>query len=230
MNKKQVLILSGIALITFAVIFLLCKRCCDKADSNNIKPILSDSITYWKTEANKSVARVEKLAADYALKDKKFSDSLRKVYKIKYDKQLKEYIVAYTKTKSDVKPVDTIIREVVIVDSTGCEKVLAMRQRFSSNYYKAVVQIGDSSFMRIQITDTISVIWSEIKKRNRLKALVLNISLSNPDTKVEGIKSFRIEQPKPKKFGLGLDIGYEFDGLRLRPYFGLGFSYNFIRF
>jgi len=60
----------------------------------------------------------------------------------------------------------------------------------------------------------------------------VDLSLSDPHAQIEGVQTFTIPPEKPKRLGLGLQIGYRYDVLQnaVSPSIGLGLSYNFIRF
>lgn len=70
---------------------------------------------------------------------------------------------------------------------------------------------------------------SVVKKKRKYEAIVKN---SNPYCYTKDIAAYKLDMPKPKKFGIGVSVGYGLDLLTLRPspYVGVGISYNLIRF
>jgi hypothetical protein len=80
------------------------------------------------------------------------------------------------------------------------------------------------------IKDSITAVT--YKKRVSLfkKELYENIFSSNPNAVISGITSVKIDQAKPIKFGIGLQIGYSWNGSSFKPTVGIGVSYNIIRF
>jgi hypothetical protein len=59
------------------------------------------------------------------------------------------------------------------------------------------------------------------------------ITSDNPYLKTIGVRSFKTDTPKPKRYGLGVQIGYGIPAsnpLSLKPYVGVGISYNLIVF
>jgi len=52
---------------------------------------------------------------------------------------------------------------------------------------------------------------------------------ANPNTVIYGLDYFEIS-PKPKRWGVGPQLGVGFDGHKLHPYLGVGISYNLIQF
>jgi hypothetical protein len=66
------------------------------------------------------------------------------------------------------------------------------------------------------------------KKRNIYKAV---LTYDNPYLNTVDIKSVKMDLPKVKKYGMGLQVGCGVTKeLKASPYIGVGLSYNFIRF
>lgn len=199
-----------------------------------VQPV--DSTFYWKNKYHQEVASLKGFAIQFQLKEKKLADSLADVYNTKA-KWLQEWVLAFTETRAELKPVEKTKEEdyhpPVVINGVECPpQVKRMRQSFSHPYYDAQVQLGDSSYLLLQGRDSISVLWKIVKEGrlfNRRTLLQLDVSLANPDTRVTGLKAFRAGPLKPKRLGLGFQVGYQFTGKEFRPYFGVGASYNFIR-
>lgn len=64
------------------------------------------------------------------------------------------------------------------------------------------------------------------------KAYYIDVFSDDPRVTIENVKRFTIETSKPKKFGIGLNVGYGygFASNQWQPYIGAGLSYNLIRF
>lgn len=62
------------------------------------------------------------------------------------------------------------------------------------------------------------------------KRPVLNLYTDNPYLKTIGIASYKTDTPKPKKYGIGISVGYAICGSGLSPFAGVGLNYNLIRF
>lgn len=62
----------------------------------------------------------------------------------------------------------------------------------------------------------------------------IDVFSDDPRVSINGLKSFRIKETTPKRFGLGFQAGYGLakDGTTLRalPYFGVGLNYNLVEF
>jgi hypothetical protein len=109
-------------------------------------------------------------------------------------------------------------------------------QDFQSEYYKAQVQIGDSSYMHLQSFDTVTVLWKKVTEGsifNRRNLIQLDVSTANPDTKVSGIKAYRISE-KPKRWAVGIGAGYGVplygNSLQAVPFIGITITKSIIRF
>ncbi len=69
---------------------------------------------------------------------------------------------------------------------------------------------------------------SLVKNKRKWDALIKS---SSPYSSVSEITTALINPPKPKRFGIGVHIGYGINSsLQLNPYLGIGVSYNVIRF
>jgi hypothetical protein len=137
-------------------------------------------------------------------------DSLAKVYNVK-PKKIIEYVVVTTEGNTDVRPEGKPTIEDYFPVEKDCPPIpKRVSQNFSSPYYKAKVQIGDSSYMHLQSFDTVTVLWKKVNEGsifNRKHLIQLDVSTANPDTKVTGIKTYRIYE-KPKKWAIGFGFGY----------------------
>ncbi len=236
MTRRQIILTSGSLLLflIIAVMLMTGKLSCNKPPKV-VAPI--DSTFYWKNRYEKEVASQRGYAQQFELVQRRIADSLALAFDTKA-RLIKEWIMAYTRTQADIPAVfesrQYDYAPPVIINNTECPpQVKRMRQAFHSPYYDAQVQLGDSSYLHLQGTDSITVLWKLVREGrllNRRKLLQLDVSNANPDTRIIGLKSFRAGPIKPKRLGIGLQAGYEFDGKRFRPYWGLGVSYNLIRF
>jgi len=64
------------------------------------------------------------------------------------------------------------------------------------------------------------------------KKPTIAVFTDNPYIRTVGIKSFKTDVQKPKKFGIGAQVGYGYSigANKASPYIGIGGAYNFIRF
>lgn len=52
----------------------------------------------------------------------------------------------------------------------------------------------------------------------------------NPHSHITGLQSMLLTSERDKKFGIGVQAGYGWNGLKWAPYFGFGIQYSIIRF
>ena len=84
--------------------------------------------------------------------------------------------------------------------------------------------------VRLAVPMELDIISGWNKKTKQYNAAALS---SNPYVIFNGINSFKMGLTKPKKIGIGLNVGYGVilkSNPELRPYIGVGVSYNLIRF
>ncbi len=88
---------------------------------------------------------------------------------------------------------------------------------------------SDSSKTTVSIQVENEYTVSLVKKKKKYEAIVKNY---NPYSSVSEISAISLQGfPRPKKFGLGVQLGYGINSsFRVQPYIGIGLSYNVIRF
>jgi hypothetical protein len=167
----------------------------------------------WVNDAGDIVASLKADPSYFAADRAHLIDSLAKVYNSK-PKNVIEYVIATTEGQSDIRPEGKpTVEDYFPIDTAkkDCPPVQRnVAQNFSSPYYKAHVQIGDSSYMHLQSFDTVTVLWKKVNEGsifNRKHLIQLDVSTANPDTKVSGIKAYRIYE-KPKRWAIGVQLGY----------------------
>lgn len=212
---------------------------CNRATPTGQAP---DSVMYWRNEANKGVASLRGAIQDFGVQSKKLTDSIARVYGSKFN-QLREYVIATMETRADV-PFEqgSTERDYMPIDSERPDcppETRNIRGSFQSPYYHADAQLGEDPYLKVIGFDTLTVVWKDTtigRFLNRKKYLQLDISLANPDTKISGIKSYRVPPPLPKKWAIGLQFGFSgyFDVRRQRlgfaPTIGVGVTKTLIRF
>ena len=72
-------------------------------------------------------------------------------------------------------------------------------------------------------------LWVGLKKKEKTPSVIL--ASNNPYINVLEISSIKFDAPKPKKYGIGINLGYGITkNGTLSPYVGLGVSYNIMSF
>jgi len=218
-----------IAIVLFVIISKVTN--CNGTGSSSINA--PDSVFYYKNEANKATAYLKEALASWEASDQHWKDSIAKVYNSK-TKFLKEILVIDQKGDADIEPTGPVERDFYPVYMTDCPpEVKNIRQRFSNEWYDATVQIGDSSYLHLKAQDRITVVWKQVNEGSifhRKKYLQLDVSNENPDVTVTGLKTFRVNEKKPKQWSVGLQVGYGISGRKPSIYVGIGISKSIIRF
>ena len=72
-------------------------------------------------------------------------------------------------------------------------------------------------------------LWGVLKKKEKTPSII--ITSENSYIKTLSVSSIKFDMPKPKRYGIGVQIGYGITReFKLSPYVGIGLSYNAIRF
>lgn len=131
---------------------------------------------------------------------------------------------------------DTIIKtEIKYVYDTifqDGDTILVPLQKYAVHHNDKWIGVNfdsDSSTTQISIKVENEYTVSLVKKKKKYEAIVKNY---NPYSSVSEISAVSLQGlPKPKKFGLGVHVGYGINSsFRVAPYIGIGVSYNVIRF
>jgi hypothetical protein len=198
-----------------------------------------DSTAYYKNKMGDTVAALRGAISDFAIRTRE-ADSIAAVYRVKF-KDLQSYVSAYLSGHTNLPPVDTSLHIKYRDRDTGSVSFLpleveSMSQQFKNNYYTADVLIASdakSSYLHLQQFDTITVLWTRVKTGsffNRKTYVQVNASLANPDVHLYGLRAYRIPDARPKRFGIGLQAGYGWNGQAWKPYAGIGLTYSVIKF
>ncbi len=192
----------------------------------------------WINDAGDIVSSLKGTPEAFAVVDRKEADSIAKVFKVK-EKQLLEYIIALEHTNADLlADINSKEADYFPVDTTkDCPpEIKNLRQTFINPYYIAKAQLGDSPYLHLQAFDTVTVLWKKVNEGsifNRRHLIQLDVSTANPDTKVSGIKAYRIIE-KPKRWAIGVTAGYGFNLKSSVPQFvpmiSFGITKTLIRF
>jgi len=131
---------------------------------------------------------------------------------------------------------DTIIKtEIKYVYDTifqDGDTILVPLKKYAVHHNDRWVNVNfdsDSSNTTINIQVENEYTVSLVKKKKKYEAIVKNY---NPYSSVSEISAVSLQGfPRPKKFGLGVHLGYGINSsFRVQPYIGIGVSYNVIRF
>lgn len=223
-------IITGAALIAL-VIVLLSNRKGDPAEIGYIP----DSTQYWKNRAGQLVASLKQREEDFNVVEKGWKDSVAKLHNTTAAR-IQAAISLALSGRAEVPAVGPPVIEYKYRDTSGpCLDISSMSQLFLSPYYMANAYIGiDTSLLTLQTYDTLHLVVKEVKEGNifnRRQYLQLDVRNANPYNLVTGLKMYRVPALKPKRWGIGPQIGVTLDGSgQVKPYAGIGINYSLIRF
>jgi hypothetical protein len=122
-----------------------------------------------------------------------------------------------------VNPCDSIKKPAIVLPFTFKDK---------TEYYDIFGGFDLKGKMNISLNVPISLdVWAGLDKQTKqYKAVVTS---TNPHVHINEIKSLKLDVPKVRRFGIGIQIGYGFEVSetpRFAPVISLGLNYNVIRF
>lgn len=222
-----------VAIVLALILFIVLMKC---TVSKDVLPASkTDTLTRWEVKDSLYVSSLlTKKDQEYSNLDKHLRDSIAGIYRIT-TKQINELLQANLKAESEVPAIDSAVIEVAPSPVKNCPPIVkSMTQRYKNKWYDATATTGERPRLLLKVYDTLTVIQHEVTTGNifnRQRYHQLDISLSNPVNIISGVRSFKVTAPKPKKFGIGVQVGYGWQsGLRPSIYAGVGIQYSIIRF
>lgn len=130
---------------------------------------------------------------------------------------------------------DIIDTDVILIDTEDEEVmskpaiVLPFNFAERNKYYSFTGGFDTTGKMMVDLSVPLDItVWTGYNKEEKeYKAVITSL---NPVVKINEIKSFKFDAPKPKRFGIGAQVGYGVSTTGLTPYIGLGISYNLLTF
>jgi len=256
MNKER--IYKAVSVIIIIILILLniksCKKQQDtKKDYVSTINALQDTMNTYRTKDGVQVTRISLIETEKAsmFLDIKSKDAVI----VKLQEEVKENkkrlgksgsVTVITNT-TELKTVDTtyvtskdtIIRNDTVFVYPEYSSLIKKGFRKDSSYWiTANVKANkDSTSFELGIQNSYVVVLGREKAKG-FKALFkpaiafAEVTNENPYTSTKTIRSYQVKVSKPKRFGIGIHVGY---GLILdkkpvfRPYIGIGFQYNIIQ-
>lgn len=115
------------------------------------------------------------------------------------------------------------------VDSGRFKAVLNTRVRYKDKFLDLSGILNDDSSWKYKITESLVITTHEKKTGWFKRELVVDVSSTNPSTNIVGLTGIKIV-PKPKKWSVGVNFSYSFNGTGFTPTVGIGLQRNIIRF
>lgn len=229
---------AGVVLILLVLFFWY--KSCNKAST---LPPPNDSITYWRNKAGEEVASRKAAEDQFSIFNEEYLDSIARLLDTKA-KLLNQITVLTQKGTATIKTSEPPIikwKTDTVTSDVGCPDLASVEQNFSSPYYKANVFIpfnGDSSRIRLETYDTLLYADKIVKEGNlfnRKRFLQVDVTNTNDSAHITGLNIYRKQLPPPKRIGIGVQLGARVTITKnfipaVKPYAGIGASYNFIRF
>ncbi len=114
---------------------------------------------------------------------------------------------------------------------SNCDTLPVYESSYKDKWLSYIIVAGKDSINLYQLTVLNQYVGMFKEKGGFLKKKSIEFAFKsyNPYTTTEEMQAFS-HFPKPKKIGLGLNVGYGLTSTGLSPYVGIGLNYNLIRF
>lgn len=211
---KDVILLAVLAILVLTVFI-------QSAKIKNQKTVIQAhevEMTEWQDKYNQSNAKVERIEGDLKTINELYQQQLDTIESLRQLKKKK--VDSYSKVDASVKSV--VIMDTVVVRDT-------IRFSYKDNYVNVTGWLKDQVFFEFEQFVPIHIMSYRERVGLFKKQSVVHVVSENPNVTLTGVKSMTVKEPV-KRWGFGpqLGLGYS-DGL-IRPYLGVGVSYNLIRF
>ena len=149
-------------------------------------------------------------------------------------KEIKSAELIGTITRGDFKPTISATPKPP-VDGILVSQVLTFENEyatvdFKDKYLSLHGNTNKDSIWHYSITDSL-VIVSYLKRKGWFgHQLFIDGTAMNPNTTIKGMKSFAISGYQPHRWGIGIQVGYGYNGDKLSPMVSVGLQRSLIRF
>lgn len=233
MKLKQINILWILIVILVVALIFSVKACNSNKQKNedisNVIEILSDSLQTSRNSLGEHEAKIKIIEASSA---KAFTD-----LKIKN----LEILALQELTKENIKNLTSasIIKTETIIKENSPSKIIEYKTINDTIYPTYHSKINKDGWIVGDITANKDSVYSNFKIKNEYDVVFKKekgvsyaiVTNKNPFTETTSLKTFNVQAPKQKKFGIGFVAGYGMTGEgTLKPFIGAGVSYNIIRF
>jgi small nuclear ribonucleoprotein (snRNP)-like protein len=217
-GQTWILVVVSIALTTFAVLGI--KGCIDKkvVIPGQIQKT-SDSVNTWAKDAEKVidslivVTKEQSRSKDSlkAIKERQEQELYIKGNKIAMLVKQAQLQALYKDTAAELRTVDTLLPQIAII-THNAEDYLH-QNRLLQNSYDSLLSTNSLAFAKLDYDNS-------VLKENFDKVAATGIEIEKQNAKLS----------KKKRFGIGPQIGYIFDGFKGRPGISIGLHWSLIRF
>lgn len=255
MNREKTI---KIVLFILVIILILSnlKSCQDKKEtiksSTNTINALSDTMTSYRTKDGVQVSRINLIETERVQQFLEIKSKDAIILKLQEEvKKNKRRLgntgsVTVITNTTDVQGSDTtyitmkdtIVRNDTVYLYPEYTSNIKMGMKKDSSYWiTAKVKANkDTTDIGISLSNAYTVVIGRDKVKGfknlfKPKVPFVEVTNENPYTSTKTIRAYQVKAPKPKRFGLGVQVGYglTFDKYPiLRPYIGVGINYNII--
>ena len=90
--------------------------------------------------------------------------------------------------------------------------------------------INDTTQWKYSVNDSLTIVTYQKKTGWFTHELYADAFAENPNTHIKGLQSIRLDLPKPTKWGIGIDCGYGYNGIKFSPVVSIGIQRTLLRF
>lgn len=134
-----------------------------------------------------------------------------------------------TKSPTQVNPRDTVKGDSLVYIYPS------YKSEFNLNNWVegTVFATRDTTTLRLIVRNDYDVIIGSEGGLFKKRKTFVEVTSHNPYSEIKTLRTYRVSQPPPKRWGIGIQAGYGLtlsDKPILTPYIGIGVSHNLIRF
>jgi hypothetical protein len=259
MNKERMYKVVSITIIVILVLLNLksCKNTQDtKKDYVSTINALQDTMITYRNKDGMQVAKISLIETEKASQFLEINSKDAVIIKLQEEvKKNKNRMgksgsitvienttnLATVDTTSYITFKDTIVRNDTVFVYPEYSSFIKKGLKIDSSYWVTanVKANKDSTSFELGIQNSYTVVLGREKSKGfkalfKPKVAFAEVTNENPYTSTKTIRAYQVKTPKPKRFGIGVHVGYglTFDKNYtpiIRPYIGIGFQYNIIQ-
>lgn len=223
-----------LAVLCVVLIFLNIRSCNnakkDKENGTNLVNALNDSL-HKKNDSTVSTSVIATNTIKDFLELEVRDAEIRELQStVKQYKSKLKAGSSVTNFKSEVEITNTNTTKISMTDTVRTDSIVYLYPTYSDSIknewidYKAKMN-KDSATLFLKVNNSYSTIIGVEKGKP-----FVDIINHNPYSITTSVRSYQVQLPKPKKFGLGFSAGATYYNNKAQPYIGAGLNYNILSF
>lgn len=236
-----------LVIIVLLMTIMMLRHCNGKEkEKSTIYEHLEDTISFYKNRSGQKVARISVLETNFTkdfLKIKSQDSIIIQLQaKVKeYESKLKD-----NGSVTNINSNTTINKGTVAVVYSEDDPMFFWRKRLPEKDSLKKKDVYFSSFndkwLQYQISAFKDTIYLDLKTRDSYSVIIgserpkwykksvsfVDVITESPYNEIKSVRSYKVTKDKPKRFSLGIQVGYGFSSLIPKPYIGIGLSYNIL--